>query len=404
MTERLLRHGPRRVSWVLTSIAFGVYATDGRSYTSELGHLASVVRAAPVPLAVGERVPGAASSWTPPCASGPAGLLVVAGAGGDRRPTRPRRSRSAAGPAASSSSAAGASAAARAATLVSCASRSSRRRGACWSGGGGVGWPGLILMMRKRSRPSMIRRRWFSRSSSGVVALELVEPVVGLGAVVDLVRHPALAPVVARDELTAGVDHRLGLRDHGVAPLLGSGRVDQQHEVVEAGHATGHDSESGANRQRRRAFTGHGAAAGAVEERRAGWRRCSPRAVLIADAGPRACGRRPADRRRPRREPALRRLAARCVTSRAWSVRRPRERRALNGGDAGGKRGARSVMHRGGAESTEAPRDARPTPPSPQSGGAGQPAAPERSAPAPPAARPRAPPPRTGEFTPDPAP
>ena len=42
----------------------------------------------------------------------------------------------------------------------------------------------------------MILRLWLSRSSSGVVALELEQLVVGLGAVVDLEGDRRAAPVV----------------------------------------------------------------------------------------------------------------------------------------------------------------------------------------------------------------
>jgi membrane protein len=37
-----LRHGRLLVSWILTSIAFGLYATYVATYTSVFGHLASV--------------------------------------------------------------------------------------------------------------------------------------------------------------------------------------------------------------------------------------------------------------------------------------------------------------------------------------------------------------------------
>src|SRR5688572_11440142 len=60
---------------------------------------------------------------------------------------------------------------------------------------------------------------------------------------------------------------------------------------------------------------------------------------------------------------------------------RPRERRALNGGDSGGNRGAPSVNPGMRDQSTEPPTKRPPRPPSPPSGGAGQPEPEERNAP-----------------------
>src|SRR4051812_1472361 len=80
---------------------------------------------------------------------------------------------------------------------------------------------------------------------------------------------------------------------------------------------------------------------------------------------------------------------------------RPRQRRALKGGNSGRGRGVsrinRVIHGQGGKPPSGAGggRAVRPPPPSPPTGGVGQPAPAERSAPAPPT---------TGEFTPDPAP
>src|SRR4051794_23933992 len=83
---------------------------------------------------------------------------------------------------------------------------------------------------------------------------------------------------------------------------------------------------------------------------------------------------------------------------------RPRERRALKGGEPGRRGGVRRVNHRMGAQDGKPPgraggegaaggdRAVQAPPPSPPPSGAGQPATIERSAPT------------TGEFTPDRAP
>ena len=101
-------------------------------------------------------------------------------------------------------------------------------------GAGGAGAPGLSLMIRKRSTPSVIFRLWSSRSSRRVVVrLELEEVVLRLGPVVDLEGHLALAPVVDADHRAAGVDRLLDVPEDRVAALLRGLRVEQQHEVVE---------------------------------------------------------------------------------------------------------------------------------------------------------------------------
>ena len=109
------------------------------------------------------------------------------------------------------------------------------------------GRPAFVLMMRKRSRPSVILSRDWSSLQELPVALELVEPVLGLLAMVDLEGHPPLAPVVVPHDLAVtGLDQGLDLGDHPIAPLVGSVRVDHEHEVVEARHRAGHDSSGNA--------------------------------------------------------------------------------------------------------------------------------------------------------------
>ena len=70
----------------------------------------------------------------------------------------------------------------------------------------------------------------------GLVGLELEQVVGGLWTVIDLVRHPAYAPVVLAHERPRGLDRRLGALEHLVLTALGRVRIEQQHQVVQGWH------------------------------------------------------------------------------------------------------------------------------------------------------------------------
>src|SRR4051812_31810044 len=108
-------------------------------------------------------------------------------------------------------------------------------------------------------------------------------------------------------------------------------------------------------------------------------------AALIATGGPQA----PQPPPRPQPPPKDVQQLPRLRDIPRLDLPRPRERRALKAGPYGVDRVIRGKVR-------EHPGEDGPSAPSPQSGPAGQPATPERSAPVP------APP--TAEFTPDPGP
>src|SRR3954468_11817171 len=81
------------------------------------------------------------------------------------------------------------------------------------------------------------------------VGLELEQVVVRLGPVIDLERHPAHAPVVTPDQ-RLGADRLLDVAEDLLPAPLGGVRVEQQHEVVLAGHPAAEDSSgTGAGRE-----------------------------------------------------------------------------------------------------------------------------------------------------------
>ncbi len=67
---------------------------------------------------------------------------------------------------------------------------------------GASGTPGLSLMMRKRSTPSVMRSvRSSAAQQLGVAGVELQQVVLGVGVALDRVGQRALAPLVVAQQL-----------------------------------------------------------------------------------------------------------------------------------------------------------------------------------------------------------